>query len=191
MILGILTGMVGVKSLGQSSASPLKQSYLRLELRETWPEATSSAHFRKGPVEKGFTYLHSLRGDWLLGIGGHITSMTPDHAPGKLVEAKTSQLAIWTLTHEALWTIRLYHPLYLMTGPKLYYLIPAKTGKLPIRRSSKLETETGGGISAQLTWFSPKGYFLSIAAERWRGTKTSRLHGTDVVLGMGIVLDDE
>ncbi len=173
----------------ESADQPLRNSYVRLELRQTFPEATSAAHFRRGPVEKGFTYLHLLMDDWLVGIGGHITSMTPDVPPGKLVEAKTSQLAIWTLTHETLYTMRLYYPVYLLAGPKLYYLIPGKTGKLPIRRSSTLETEVGGGISLQLTWFSPPGHFLAFGVERWRGTKTSRLHGTDIVISGGLALD--
>ena len=105
------------------------------------------------------------------------------------LEGSDKELPLFTLSHEALWSVRLQHPVYLAMGPKMLWLLPSKSATLPMRRSAALGPEFGLGLAAEVQWIINKRFLLAFGAERWRGTATMRLHGFEINSTLGIALE--
>jgi hypothetical protein len=164
--------------------SPFRRAYLALEAVRNDPISFSEQHFSPGTIEPDFSYLHSLHnGDetWLMGLGAQfkVFARDSDEAP------PSRYLAIWTLFHEILYAARLGYPTYLLVGPKIMYMLPADTGRLPLARDTGYDLEIGGALTVELARVLGDGKRLAtLRIDRWRGTKTQKLMGVEIAAGM-------
>jgi len=117
---------------------------------------------------------------WIMGIRGQFRMFN--------LEGSEEELPLFTLSHEALWSSRLHHPVYLAIGPKLLWLLPGKSATLPLRRSSALGPEFGLGLTTEIQWIINDRFILAFGVERWRGTDTMKLHGFEVTSTLSIAL---
>ena len=93
---------------------------------------------------------------------------------------KSNVLAFWNFTHETHYSIRLNHPIYLLLGPKIQYLLPAVSARLPLRRSEDYHSEVGVAANATLTRVVADRFLVSAYIDRWRGTGSQRIHAFEV-----------
>jgi hypothetical protein len=165
--------------------TPFKRAYVALEITRNDPVSFSEQHFSPGTIEPAFSYLHDLHlGDdtWLMGLGGQFKVFRRDTEDG---QTPTSPfLAILTVYHEILYAARLNHPTYLLFGPKILYMLPADTGRLPLQRDTDYDLEIGGAATVELVRVLGDGRHLAtLRLDRWRGTKTQRLMGIEIAAG--------
>jgi hypothetical protein len=173
--------------LPRTPEDPFAASYVHFEVARNYPVSRSQEQLEAGGYHPAFTYLHSLGGTgrWLLGLGGHYKLLNKREHDA----AESDQVALFTLTHETLFAIRLYHPTYLLTGPKLQYFFPSKLAKLPMQRDPEYETEVGVGLSVMIAQVLADRSFLTVRLDRWRGTRTTRLQGIEASVGFAYELD--
>ena len=103
-------------------------------------------------------------------------------------KGERDEVALWTISHESMYMLRLNHPIYLLTGLKLQYLLPAKAANFPLQKDADYETEIGIALSSALTYVLPSRHFLTLRIDRWRGTKTTRFMGIEGALGFSYAL---
>jgi hypothetical protein len=195
LIVSTLLGLVMVPSsqAQESSAAasmdafdqainPFRKTYLTVEITRNFPAGYTERTMVPGTAEPAFTYIHDLDRHWLMGLGVQfkvLAQRDQDDLP------RASQwLALLTLSHEVLYALRLSHPIYFLAGPKLLYMVPAKSGKLPLQRDTNYEMEIGAALTTQFAYLIDDRHMLSLRLDRWRGTKTQRLNGTEVALGV-------
>lgn len=159
-----------------ADVNPFARTYLSLELARNYPLAFSQNRFEPGPLHPVFGYRYDLDEHWLMGIGAQFKIMT------RRDRTQSREIALWTIYHETLYAIRLEHPSYLLVGPKLIYLLPAKVAMLPLQRDDSYVIEIGAGLSVALARVVGD-WMLTLRVDRWRGTTTTRLQGLEVALG--------
>lgn len=180
-----LAGLSSQISIGKSfnpsefSTEPFAQAYLNLELARNFPLANSQDAFLSGSIQPVFSYRHSLNQSWILGIGGQYKVFN------RTDPELNRETVLWSAFHETLHIVRLQHPTYFLVGPKLFYFMPASSGKLPLRRDESLQVEFGVGLSITFGHFV-KQNFITFRVDRWRGVTTNRLHGSEVALGINM-----
>ena len=109
--------------------------------------------------------------NWVLGLSMHFKFLD--------YKSDNSKLAIWTLEEEMSYRIRLYHPVYMLTGIKFLYLYPVLGGVYPFRRRTDFSPEVGVGATVSfLYFFSPQTAF-GVFADVWRGTGSRRFQGLE------------
>ena len=163
------------------NANPFAPTYLSLELGRNYPLAFSQNSFDTGPEHPLIGYRYTLDESWLMGIGLQFKIMS------RRDKSESRELALWTIIHESLFSIRLDHPIYLLVGPKILYLLPAKTATIPLDRDNKFPVEIGAGLSASFAYVSDS-WMLTLRADRWRGTSTSKLQGLELAFGISFAL---
>jgi hypothetical protein len=172
------------------AGSPFAHNYLGLEVTRNFPVAGTRDHFAPGEPHPALVYRHDLigtHGQWLMGLGAQFKIMEPRPEEKELRGA--NHAALWTLTHETYYVVRLDHPTYLLAGPKILYLLPARTGVLPLARESAYETEVGGAFSMALARAPTKKWLMTLRADLWRGTRTTRFMGLEIAFGASRALD--
>jgi hypothetical protein len=162
--------------------NPFAKTYSRYELTRTFPVSFSEQALAPGEPQPAFAYLHDLDRHWLMGLSAGYKLLARRDLPAG--PAPDHWLALWTVAHETDYVVRLSHPYYLMLGPKLIYILPCKSGKLPIERVKDYDAEVGGAISVQLARVLAGGSILSLRFDRWRGTSSMRLHGIEIAAGV-------
>jgi hypothetical protein len=174
----------------ETAGSAFARNYVGVELTRNFPFAASRERFAPGEPHPAFFYRHDMTGDsgqWLMGLGAQFKMMQPSAEETELRGA--SHAALWTLTHETYYVLRLDHPTYLLVGPKLLYLLPARTGVIPLARESAYETEVGGAISLALARAASKTWLMTMRADLWRGTRTTRFMGLEIAFGASRAID--
>jgi len=76
--------------------------------------------------------------------------------------------------------------LYLAVGIRTSFMVPALNDTIPPKRYSGYDAEIGVAASMQLIGRITNQSTWNMRFERWRGTKTSRLHAYEVAAGIGI-----
>lgn len=172
--------------------NPFRKNYLAVELARNYPMGNTQNRYEPGRFFPAFSYLHDMDESWLMGLGAQFKILNKkDLAPEDVdpVESDSGFLGLWTVAHETLYVVRLNHPTYVLVGPKLLYLLPTRSAKIPLQRESSLASEIGGALSIGLTRVVRDKLLLTMRAERWRGTRTMKLHGFEISFGLGVGFD--
>lgn len=165
----------------QADPDPFAKSYVSLEVARNYPTSFTQNSYKPGQYHPVIGYRHNLDGTWLMGVGGQFKIFKRKEVED--VELKSHDLALWTITHEALRVMRLDYPMYLLVGPKLHYLLPSRAARLPLVREEELQTEIGIAASATLVRVLESSALVTLRVDRWRGTRTMNLHGIEVAIG--------
>lgn len=152
-----------------------RKDYLTIELVGNYPVSPKKDLFSPNKRTWFLGYGHLLNEDWYVGINIGFKSL--------LEKESGQELALLTVSNQSMYVIRLFHPAYLMIGTKLIYMAPTKSSSFPLTKQASYETEIGAGMIAQLAYFSGQ-YVYHIRMDRWRGTKTNKLHGFEVAVGI-------
>lgn len=169
------------KTSDGADVNPFFKSYLSLEIARNYPVSFAQNRYDPGEYHPVLAYRHNLDSDWFMGVGGQFKILRRIDLPDEVEPSR--DLALLTLTHEALYVLRLDHPTYLLVGTKLHYFLPALTATLPLTRDDEMTTEIGAGLSTTLARILSGGGLVTLRADRWRGTRSLKLHGVEVALG--------
>lgn len=82
-------------------------------------------------------------------------------------------LGYFTAYNESLRLIRLYHPLYLMIGGRIGYMIPTESTELPLKQNKDYENEVMLGASVGLAYVVTPRIVVSSQLSYWGGTNSS------------------
>ena len=162
--------------LATQAPPAFRKDYATLEITKNNTLAQTQAKIAGGAGTYYLGFRHSLSDAWLMGIGVHFKDFVN--------QADGTGLAFFTITHEAYHLIRLYHPTYLMVGPKILYMLPTQNAGYPLKREPDRSAEIGVAFSIGLLRQVTPRMFVSMRVDRWRGTKTNHYHGTEVAAGM-------
>lgn len=125
----------------------------------------------------GFAYQHRLGHPWVVSVGYRQQAFI-----NRLQNRPMSLISVFNSTQRL---FRLYHPFYVLAGTEILYLIPVQKANPPITKDADFSTEIGVGAVASLWYLMSQNSILMLDAQRWRGTKTDRLHGVSITLGLG------
>ena len=175
----------------EEETTPFRKSYWAIELSRNFPASYSQNLFSPGGYFPTIRYLHDLNANWMTGVGGGFKMLNrrPGTAGAQLAEKFGPTLAILTLSHETLYVVRLYHPTYLLLGPRLLYMLPTTAARLPFQRDPYYASEIGGAFTVQLVHLVGERGMLTFRLDRWRGTKTTLLQGFEAAMGYAVNLD--
>lgn len=162
---------------------PFHSAYLSLVAARNAPASFSEERFDQGLTTPALFYRHFLDDRWMMTVGGGFKSL--------YYESRQSMLPILSITHEAGWVVRLYHPTYLVVGPKMLYMVPASKVGLPLQRDEELAAEFGVGVGLTLLHAVSRSWIVHAGIDRWRGTVTNIFHGIEVTAGAGIAIGDK
>jgi hypothetical protein len=172
--------------------NPFRKTYLSVEMARNYPMAFTQNRYEPGRFFPAFAYLHDLDENWLMGLGAQFKILNKkelDPADVPEGESNSGFLGLWTVSHQTMYVVRLNHPTYVLVGPKILYLLPTRSAKLPLQREPSLSSEIGGALSIGLTRVVRDHFLLTMRAERWRGTRTMKLHGFEIAFGIAYGFD--
>ncbi len=162
------------------SLNPFTDNYITYEFARETPLGDTKNVFRSLRPNHILGYRHNLGTDWLTGISVGFKSFA---------ERKTGdELSFFSISHESLYIFRLYHPVYLLAGPKFSYMLPSRNAKIPFTKNPNYELEVGAAATAQIAWRILPSFVVHARFDRWRGTKTDFWHGTQTALGFAVSL---
>lgn len=182
----ILTWTLNVRpSFAQTPEPPkeenaFKDNYLSVELVRNQPFSSSQNQFIGGDISQFFSFRHTLRDQWLMGVNVGFKRFK--------TKLEKRHVSLFTVSQESLRLIRLYHPLYLAIGPKLFYLLPTRGKKLPPEKETEYNREIGIGFAASLQYIFYKRFLLHARLELWRGVNREVFQGTETSLGLSYSL---
>ena len=159
-----------------SQINPFSPNYLYFGAVKNTPLVQTAQTRQGGYLTYLFGYRHNLEGDWIMGLNISFKSFKRC--------ADGEEISYFTFTHEVLHIIRLYHPFYLLAGLKFLYLYPTLTDSFPLSRNADLDSEVGAAAALALARHIDPKTLVTIEVNRWRGTKTNHLHGTEVAFGI-------
>ena len=162
---------------------PFRAAYVSLVSARNAPASFSEERFDQGLTTPALFYRHFLDDRWMMTVGGGFKSL--------YYESRQSMLPILSITHEAGWVLRLYHPTYLVVGPKMLYMVPASKVGLPLQRDEELGAEFGVGVGLSILHAVSRTWIVHAGIDRWRGTVTNIFHGIEVTAGAGIAVSDK
>jgi len=125
----------------------------------------------------GISYQHRLGHPWVVSVGYRNQSFI-----NRKENRPTSLMSVFNTTQRV---FRLYHPLYFLAGTEILYLIPVQKINPPITKDADFSTEIGIGVQASVWYLVSQNSAISLDLQRWKGTKTDRLHGISITLGIG------
>ena len=152
-------------------------NYLSLEWVRNHAFSDMQTEFSSGDVTMQFGFHHALKGHWMVGLTTGFKTLK-NRESGDL-------LSILSFAQESLYIVRLYHPNYLLIGPKVMYLQPTKNRKIPPNRSVEFKREIGLGISAALQHIVSRRIIIGFRYDRWRGVDTDKLQAYET--GVSVV----
>ncbi len=126
----------------------------------------------------GVKYAHRLESEWVVGLGFKRKPMIAkdNDRPISLLNFSTQTQKIF----------RLYHPLYLLLGTEISFVMPAQKSSPPFVKDPDFATEVAAGLNASLWWLTSRKGAVELHLSRWKGTKTNKLQGLEVSAGYGI-----
>jgi hypothetical protein len=141
------------------------------------PVGPSQSELRTHQNSPGFAYMHRLGHPWVVSVG---------YRPQAFINrAQNRPLSLITVFNSTQRMFRLYHPFYALAGTEILYLIPVRKVNPPITKDADFNTEIGIGAAGSLWYLMSQNSVLALDVQRWRGTKTDRLHGVSMTLGLG------
>lgn len=172
-ILNWKTGMAKT-----NDATSLKSSYFTLGYVRNFPAANSIRNFAPGNPHPVLGFKYFLATNWSVGLSARFKFLNFEGGDG-------GELAIASLSQESLYLYRLSHPLYLELGGSVLFLNPTKRGMVPLHRNDNYPIELGVSGEVGLIYFFERHTFIQVAFDRWRGTKSMKLHGYEFMISMG------
>lgn len=163
--------------------TPLAKDYLVVSFSRNFPQGEMKKRFLPGRILPAIGYRHTIDTSWLMGLGIQYKSLLRIEADTST--SKSSTMDLLTFYHESLYAMRIFHPAYLLFGPRILYLMPSQGARLPVVKDSTEQVEIGGGLTLSFLYFLSQQTYLNCGGEIWRGTKTSRLHGIELSAGFG------
>ena len=148
--------------------------YIVLGLTNNYPVSFSQNKFISGGMHPLLGYRYNLEGAWLLGVNTQFKMFK--------IKATNRALAFFTLSHESLYIVRLYHPNYIMIGPKFQYLLPLQAARFPFQKDNDHEAEIGAAASLLIGRILSEHWFVDVRIDRWRGTGSMKFHGVEIAL---------
>lgn len=162
------------------SLNPFTDNYITYEFARDTPVGDTKNVFRSLRPNHILGYRHNLGTDWLTGISVGFKSFANRQTD--------EELSFFSISHESLYIFRLYHPVYLLAGPKFSYMLPSRNAKIPFTKNPDYELEIGAAATAQIAWRIFPAFVVHARVDRWRGTKTNFLHGTETAIGFAVSL---
>jgi hypothetical protein len=177
-------------SLVSFQAAPARAQYDELTIPESYPKdyifalyshndpiGPSKSEFKTHIDSFGISYQHRLGHPWVVSVGYRNQSFI-----NRKENRPTSLMTVFNTTQRV---FRFYHPLYFLAGTEILYLIPVQKINPPITKDPDFSTEIGVGLQASVWYLVSQNSALSLDIQRWKGTKTDRLHGVSMTLGLG------
>ena len=179
MAVLFFSSLIKAEDFANEEISAFAEDYFTAELVGNYPAGNGREYFRTGLRRIMIGYTHFLNDNWGVGLSiGYKSFFRKDI---------DRELGLLSITNESFYATRLYHPVYLLTGTKLIYMAPNQRSTLPPLREPDYEVEVGVGISAKLAVID-KNWLYWLRLDRWRGTKTNRLHGFETAIGISYSL---
>ncbi len=163
--------------------TPFAKDYIVVNFNRNFPQGEMKKRFLPGSIMPAIGYRHTIDTSWLMGLGFQYKSSLRIDADTPT--SKSSTMDLLTFYHESLYALRIFHPVYLLFGPRILYLMPSQGARLPVVKDSTEQVEIGAGLTLSLLYFLSQRTYLNLGGEIWRGTKTSRLHGVELSAGFG------
>lgn len=160
------------------SLNPFLNNYITYEFARNIPVGHTGNIFRTLRPDHILGYRHNLGNDWLTGISAGFKSFA--------LRSTGDEISFFSINHESLYIIRLYHPVYLLAGPKFNYTIPARSARIPFTKHPDYEMEIGVAATAQIAWRIIPAVVVHARVDRWRGTKTDKFHGMETAIGLAV-----
>ena len=190
MIHGIGTAL-GSESEGPSTALKISpdltspemmgsRTHLTFGLVRNFPLLTTAKKFKPATVPSpqiGFSYRYNY--NWDLEVRAGLLRY-------ETLESGTTELSILNLGFSSVRLFRLYHPVYLGAGAGVAYYYPSQRRTPPFQRHDEIGFESGAQIRGKILYLREDGNVWTLYLERWRSTRSYRLHGVTAGLGMGI-----
>ena len=151
--------------------------YLMAGYSRNFPAGNASNRFGAGIPHPGLGYRYFINNHWLAGVGAGFRFLTEKNSDEDLILA--------SITHEISYISRVYYPLYTTAGWKIIWMTPVRKGMLPLQRHPDYSPEPGAAIAAGLLYKLSPECFLELRLERWRGTKTMKLHAAEISISLG------
>lgn len=167
--------------LPETPPNSLQRHYFQLELVRQNPLQKAATFLKPGRPTLLYGYHYNLHNEWLMGLSFTFRSFT--------VMDTNKDFALASLNHEALRIIRIYQSVFGLVGPKISYLIPSQSMKVPIQRDENYKLEIGVGAVFSLIYVMNSNWYLAARTERWRGTATNTFHGFEHGFSVNINLD--
>jgi hypothetical protein len=168
--------------------NPFDDAYWGFELTRNFPHARTKEKLTGGGWQPMGFYRYRLSTGWLLGAHAGFKELRLQEASASGVEDGFSNLPVLSFGYESLRGVRIYHPLYLFGGGKLQYLLPATEMSFPVRRSDLYRPEFGVAAVGMIAVKPTGRWLMTLRADRWRGTATTRLQGSEYAAGILVSL---
>ncbi len=155
---------------------PYPKNYFLLQANTSLPQGKSLERFSRGDKGFGLNYSYYLAKRLIVGV---------NFKDRVFIKKNGTPLTLMTFGNHTQGVFRLYHPFYLLAGTEWNYMIPTLSMQLPVIKDPEYTTEIGIGASAAIWYFASPKWLGELKVLRWKGTKTSRLEGWDLSLGLG------
>ena len=165
---------------------PFAKSYVAVGFARNYPVSFAQNRFAPGAPHPTVHYWHNLNVDWMMGLSAQFKIFGRESEEAE--RTQSGPLPIWSVSHDTMRIIRLDHPTYLLVGPKILYLLPARKAQLPVGRDSDYETEIGAAVSLAVVRIVDPTWTIGVHVDRWRGTRSMRFHGVEVGMEVGYAL---
>lgn len=126
----------------------------------------------------GLKYAHRLESEWVVGLGFKRKPM--------IVKEDDRQLSLLNFSTQTQKIFRLYHPLYVLVGTEISFVMPAQKSSPPFVKDPEFATEVAAGLNTSFWWVTSRKGAIELQFSRWKGTKTNKLQGLEVSLGYGV-----
>lgn len=164
----------GIRTEGEKAE--FRSRYFILGYARNFPAAHARQRFRTSIPHPYLGYRYFISNDWLAGIGAQFRFLEETQSGGSLVLA--------TISQESSYIIRVYYPLFATIGGRLLWLNPVRKGMFPLQRHPDYTLELGVAGGGGLLYHMGDEYFFELRLERWRGTRTMKLHGSEISLNI-------
>ena len=141
------------------------------------PYGKTRSLYKSESLGIGVKYAHRLDSEWIVGLKF-------ERKPVIRTDGKTLNLIVFSNQTQAVF--RLYHPLYILVGTEVSYILPAQKSSPPFTKDPDFASEIGAGLNSSLWWLTSRKGVVELHLSRWKGTKTNNLQGLEVSLGYGV-----
>ena len=148
-------------SIGFARNAPMNDSVKNLE-HEQW-HPTLGVRFQD-------------QSSWTLGFQGQFIFFYD--------KEKQEKLALFTVSQESIYKIRLYYPYFAILGFKLKYFIPCEKGIFPLKKRVDIRNQFGTGLLLGFNKEINKKFSAQLNLERWRSVNSSSFHGLEFSTGI-------
>ena len=177
-------------SLGLSINSQLPSNSLTYEWTKNSPIFHSQDRLEGKYTTYAFGFRHHLNPHWSVGVSVNFRSFWKK-SQDVTSEIPAQELSFLSFNHETHYIIRLYHPSYLLVGPKFHYMIPSQKSRFPVLKDPEFQTEISTSISLVYLHVLDGRYTFTARIDRWRGTKTNKFHAVESAVGLQYHLGED